>query len=84
MYKPTYISTQTTTAISSKPCVLHSIVIGETAAGAITIKDGEDTIAVLKSNIAEGNYVFNAECRESLSVETTAASKLSVMWRPIS
>jgi hypothetical protein len=82
MYKPTYISTATTTAVSTTPCVLHSVVIGETAAGAITIKDGETTIAVLKSSIAEGKYQFDAIIRESLSIVTAAASKLTVLTKP--
>jgi hypothetical protein len=82
MHKPTYISTATTTAVSTTPCVLHSVVIGETAAGAITIKDGETTIAVLKSSIAEGKYQFDAIIRESLSIVTAAASKLTVLTKP--
>jgi hypothetical protein len=83
MYKPTYISIATTTAVSTTPCVLRSIVIGETAAGAITIKDGETTIAVLKSSIAEGEYRFDAIIRESLSIVTAAASKLTVLTKPV-
>jgi hypothetical protein len=83
MHKPTYISTATTTAVSTTPCVLHSVVIGETAAGAITIKDGETTIAVLKSSIAEGEYQFDAIIRESLSIVTAAASKLTVLTKPV-
>jgi len=83
IFKPTYISTQTTTIVSTKPAVIHSIVLGETAAGAITIKDGDTTIAVLKASIAEGTYIFDAECRTSLVVVTAGASKICVTWRPL-
>ena len=83
IYKPTYISTVATTTVSTKPAVIHSIVLGETAAGAITIKDGDITIAVLKASIAEGDYIFDAECRTSLVIVTAGASKLTAMWQPI-
>ncbi len=82
MYKPTYISTATTTVVSSTPCVLHSIVLGETTAGTITIKDGDTTIGVLKVSIAEGEYNFDAIIRESLSIITAGASKLTVLTKP--
>ena len=83
IYKPTYISTVATTTVSTKPAVIHSIVLGETAAGAITIKDGATDIAVLKASIAEGTYIFDAECRTSLVIVTAGASKLTAMWQPI-
>ena len=83
IYKPTYISTVATTTVSTKPAVIHSIVLGETAAGTITIKDGDITIAVLKASIAEGDYIFDAECRTSLVVVTAGASKICVTWRPL-
>ena len=83
IYKPTYISTAATTTVSSKPAVLHSIVLGETAAGAITIKDGDTTIAVLKASITEGTYIFDAECRTSLVIVTAGASKLTANWKPL-
>ena len=59
-YKGTYISTATTTTVGTQPSgILHSVVIGETAAGSITIADSVGTKAVLKSNIAEGTYLFD-------------------------
>lgn len=77
-----YISTNTTTEVCPKPCVLEQIVIGETAAGAITIQDGGSTVAVLKSSIAEGTYRFQISIKKSLTIVTAAASKLTVAYRP--
>ena len=83
----TYISTATTTTVSSGPCVLHSIVLGETAAGAITIYDntaGSGTIiGVLKASIVEGTYTFNRQCTTGLTLVTAGASKLTVNYVPV-
>lgn len=70
--------------MSSGPCVLHTIVLGETAAGAITIKDGATTIGVLKASVAEQTFHFNCVIRNSLVITTAAASKLTVNWHPTS
>ncbi|MBT9150680.1 MAG: hypothetical protein DDT40_00855 [candidate division WS2 bacterium] len=79
---PTYISTATTTIVSSRPSVLHSIVVTETAAGTITIRDGIRDIAVFRASIVEGTYLFDALCETNLTVITTAASRITVNWRP--
>lgn len=79
---PTYISTATTTAIGTGPQVLGSIILGETAAGSITVYNGADVIAVLKASIAEGEYRFNVACPKGLSVVTAGASKLTVTSKP--
>lgn len=83
MYNKTYISTATTTKVSTVKSVLHSIVVGETTAGAITVKDGATTVAVLKASIAEGDYVFDMVINGELSVVTAGASKITVTWKPI-
>lgn len=78
-----YISSDTTTTVCSNACVLNGILIGETAAGAITIKDGDTTVAVLKSSISEGYYDFDGMVfNNSLVVETGAASKITVLYSP--
>ena len=82
MYNKTYISSAATTIVSSVSCVLHSVVIGETAAGTITLQDGGVTFAVLKTSIGEGEYTFDVVCKNSLTVVTGAASKLTVSWKP--
>ncbi len=78
------VSVVAITEIVSKPCVLHSVVLGETSTGTIEIKNGDDEIGTLKEDVAEGRYVFDAECRKNLSITTSQTPKLTVLWKPIS
>lgn len=79
-----YISTATTTNIKTGVGTLKHIVVGETAAGAITVYDNTaasgDIIAVLKSNIVEDTYIFNVPFTVGLTVVTAAASKITVVY----
>jgi hypothetical protein len=79
-----YISSATTTTVKSGAGVLHAIVVGETAAGAITIYDNTaasgTTIAVLKASIVEGTYVFDRTFSTGLTIVTAAASKIHVSY----
>jgi len=80
-YQYKYISSAATTTVSSKDIgTLHSIVIGETTAGAITISDDNGTIAVLKASIAEGTYIFDVSYTGFLKVVTAGASKITVCY----
>lgn len=83
-YVPTYISTNTTTQIFTGKGVLHAIVVGTTAAGAITVADGtavsSATFAVLKSSVAEGTYRFDCACATGLRITTAASSLITVIW----
>ena len=82
MYKSKYIDSATTTTIGTQPTgVLHSVVIGETAAGAITIADAVGTIAVLKASITEGVYEFKIAYTGYLTIITAAATKCTVVWK---
>jgi hypothetical protein len=77
-----YISSATTTTFGAQPTgVLHSVVVGETSAGSITISDAVGTIAVLKASIAEGTYVFDVAYTKNLVVVTTGASKITVNYK---
>lgn len=82
---PTYISTATTTQVVTGPCVLETIVIGETAAGAITVYDATSGTAssaiktVLKASIAEGPYEFEMRMKNGLRIVTAGASKITVV-----
>jgi hypothetical protein len=76
----TYISTATTTAVKASTGVLRRIVLGETAAGAITINDNLGTVAVLKASIVEGTYEFDVTCVGKIEVVTAAGSKLTVVF----
>lgn len=59
--------------------VLRRIIVGETAAGAITVADSTGTLAVLKASIGEGVYDFDLEFADYLLVTVAAASKVTVV-----
>jgi hypothetical protein len=80
----TYISSATTTVVKSGAGMLHSIVVTETAAGAITVYDNtaaSGTIkAVLKASVAEGTYTFDITFATGLTIVTAGASKITVSY----
>lgn len=82
VFKPTYISTATTTVVKSGTGVLGSITVGETAAGAITVYDNTAAsgtiIAVLKASVAEQTFNFDAAFANGCTVVTAGASKVTV------
>lgn len=75
-----YIDSATTTPVKGSGGELRRIVLGETAAGAITVNDNRGTVAVLKASIVEGTYEFNVTCVGKIEVVTAAASKLTVVY----
>ncbi len=83
-YVPSYISSATTTQVATGKGMLHSITIGETAAGAITIADGtasaSTTFAVLKASVAEGTYRFDCAFATGLRITTAGATKMTVTY----
>lgn len=80
LYK--YISSAETYIITTKDNgILHSIVVGETAGGAITVSDNTNTIAVLKASIPEGVYLFDVAWVGFLKVVTAGASKITVCYK---
>lgn len=88
-YKKSYIATNTTTVVDAAGGgQLVRIIVGETAAGAITIYDEAsggttDIIGVLKANIAEGTYEFGVQYAKGLQIVTAGASKITVVYNPI-
>jgi len=83
-YKYTYIDSATTTQVFSGRGMLHSIVIGETAAGTIKVIDNTAgstaNIATIKASMPEGTYKFNCSIASGLRIITAAASKITVIW----
>ena len=82
---PTRINTATTTVVKAKEGTLYRIIIGTTAAGAITLYDNTSealgkVIGVLKASIAEGSYEFGLRFRNGLVVVTAAASDIIVIY----
>lgn len=84
-YEKSYISTATTTQVKTGAGVLKAIVIGETAAGAISIIDNTAgstaNIGVLKASIVEGTYTFDVAFSAGLRIITAGASKITVVYR---
>jgi hypothetical protein len=64
--------------------MLHTIVVGTTAAGSITVYDNTAAsgtiLAVLKSSIAEGTFTFDVAFSTGLTIVTAAASLITVSW----
>ncbi|MDD5220972.1 MAG: hypothetical protein PHV11_10420 [Candidatus Bipolaricaulis sp.] len=80
-YLNKYISSADTYRLSEKSeGVLHSITVGETAAGTITVSDIKGTIAVLKASVAEGTYLYDITWNGFLEIVTAGASKISVSY----
>jgi hypothetical protein len=84
-YRVQYISTATTTQVKTGAGYLKAIVIGETAAGQISIIDNTSgstvNLGALKASIAEGTYEFNCHFQAGLRIITAGASKISVIYR---
>ena len=80
-YIPYYISTADTYTLTQKTeGVLHSIVVGTTAAGTITVSDNKGTIAVLKASVGEGTYLYDVVYNGFLKVVTAGESTLTVSY----
>ena len=83
-FKSTYISTTTTTTVKSGRGRLHTITVGTTSAGAITVYDntaGSGTIiAVLKASVAEQTFTFDCEFATGLTIVTAGNSLITVTY----
>ena len=83
-FKSVYIATATETVVKTGRGKLHTITLGETAAGAITIYDNTAAsgtiLAVLKASIAEQTFTFDLCFTTGLTITTAGASKLTVSY----
>jgi len=69
-----HIDSATTTTVSERDIgVLHSVVVNTAAAGAITVSDNSGTIAILKSGVVEGTYLYDVSYSGYLKVVTAHA-----------
>ncbi len=86
-YKILPIETATTTQVDIGAGQLIAIVVGETAAGAISIIDNTTgstvNMGTLKASIAEGTYWYLSQYAAGLRIITAGASKISVIYNPI-
>ena len=83
----TAISTATTTVIRTGAGVLDRIIVTGGTTGTIVIYDNVAAsgtkIADFDTTNALANYVFNAAFATGLTIITSAATKITVIWRPI-
>lgn len=83
-YQYAYIPTATTTQVFTGRCVLHSIVVNTTAAGAISIIDNTTgstvTTGILKASIAEGVYEYHIIMTKGIRIITAGASDITVCY----
>ena len=82
---PTRITTAATTVVKASSGTLYRIIIGATAAGAITLYDNASeasgkVIGVLRASIGEGSYAFGLRFRNGLVVVTAAASDITIIY----
>ena len=82
---PRRITIATTTLVKAGPGVLYRIIIGTTAAGAITVYDaltaasGAEKV-VLKASISEGSYALGMVFQTGLTIVTGGASDITVIY----
>jgi hypothetical protein len=73
-----------TFTLKSGPGYLHTLVINSTAAGAITLYDNTSAagkkIAILKSNVVEGTYLYDLSFTDGLTIVLAAASDITVSF----
>lgn len=72
------IGCDATQAILDGPGTLRSVIVNATAAGTVTLADSKGTLAILKSSIAEGTYIYDIDVG-FLTVTQTAASDITVV-----
>lgn len=53
--------------------ILHTVVLGKTAAGTITLADAQGTILAIQATAPAGTYLFDCSFGGSLTVATTAS-----------
>lgn len=79
-HSSTRITTATTTQVKVNTGILRRIIIGATAAGAITLNDDLGTRAVLGASYPVGSHEFGIEFVGKIEVVTAAASDITVVY----
>lgn len=86
-YKYAYISSATTTQVSTGRCKLIAIVVNTTAAGTIGIIDGASgstvNVGQLKTSVAEGTYHYGITLSQGLRIITGAGSDITVVYSEV-
>ena len=85
---PAYPVTVTGSKVTVTPAgtysgILHTVVLGKTAAGTITIADNSGTIIALQATAPAGTYLFDVSYAAPLSITTTASEYICVSAGPV-
>lgn len=82
MYLYKNIIANDTYDITDRPCILHSITVNTTDAGVISVNDGADSVATLKTSVAEGTYVYDIVLKNYLQIVTAGSPNITVAYKP--
>lgn len=77
---PTRITTATTTVLKTGAGTLIRLIIGTTAAGAITVNDGTGAKLVLGASFPVGVYELNMALSGKIEIVTAGASDVTAVW----
>jgi len=78
-----YITGAATTTVAARPAFLHAIVLNEATAGAITVKDGDTTIAIIKAATAAQTLTYDICLNTSLVITTAEGDDITVSYKPL-
>lgn len=80
----TYKSTADSITVSTKPCDLYGVVIADEADYSVTVKDGANTVLVLRldSNVENGSFMppVPVACRNGISVTKSGTGDYTVYY----
>ncbi len=83
-YKPTHLSTGTTSQVFTGKGIIHALSINAATAVAFGIYDGlastSVAIAVFKASAGEGTYLLDATVANGLYVTYGAGGDFTVLW----
>lgn len=72
-----------TITIATPSGILHSVVIGKSTTGTVTIADNTTTIMVFGTSTPAGSYIFDCDYAGPLTCATTASDFVCVMAGPV-
>jgi len=78
-----YITDAATTTVAARPAFLHSITLNEATAGAITVKDGDTTIAIIKAATTAQTLTYDICLNTSIVIVTAGADDITVSFKPL-
>lgn len=82
-FKPTYVTTSSTTQVFTGKGIFHGVVVNATSASTFAVYDGiantTTPVAILKASIAEGTYTFDATIARGLYIVNSTVGNYTVL-----